>query len=29
LLDFLIEVVGGMKAAAGEVFFSTLSSMFV
>jgi hypothetical protein len=29
LFDLLIEVVGGMKSAAGEVFLGTLSSMFV
>jgi hypothetical protein len=29
LFDLLIEVAGGMKAAEGEVFFLTLSSMFV
>jgi hypothetical protein len=29
LFDLLIEVVGGMKAAAGEVFFWTVFSMFV
>jgi hypothetical protein len=29
LFDLLIEVVGGMKAAEGEVFFLVVSSMLV
>jgi hypothetical protein len=29
LFDLLIEVVGGMKAAEGEVFFGAVFSMFV